>query len=141
MYKNRFGNNNLEWLIYHKTKPNQTKPIYFTHRLDPNRYYHSGTESNYKEEVFYILQTPRLEPHHRMQFSVIPRIHVAAFFYPTGEMKSAYSTIPADRALLDCFIKSGHEKQKRRSIFVDKYKFYQVELEQCHKELSPRISR
>ena len=27
MYKNGFGINNLQWLMCHKTKPNQTKPI------------------------------------------------------------------------------------------------------------------
>ena len=29
MYKNGFGINNLQWLMCHKTKPNQTKPIKF----------------------------------------------------------------------------------------------------------------
>ena len=34
----------------------------------------SGHENNVNEEVLHIPQTPRLEPHHQMQFSVIPRI-------------------------------------------------------------------
>ena len=33
----------------------------------------SGPESNGDEGVFHIPQTPGLDPHHQMQFSVIPR--------------------------------------------------------------------
>ena len=29
MFKNGFGINNLEWLMWHKTKQNQTKPELF----------------------------------------------------------------------------------------------------------------
>ena len=34
----------------------------------------SGPENDSNEGVHNILQTPRLEPHHQMQFSVTPRI-------------------------------------------------------------------
>ena len=40
----------------------------------------SGLESNANEGVLHIPQTPRLEPHHQIQFSVIPRILKFLFF-------------------------------------------------------------
>ena len=49
---------------------------YLTDKWNPNWYYHSKSEctwSNCNEGAFHIHQTPGVELHHQMQFSIKPR--------------------------------------------------------------------
>ena len=58
--------------------------FYVTNRWNPNRYYttpgQSGPENDDNERVFHITQTPGLELHHQIQFSVILRTLNLGFF-------------------------------------------------------------
>ena len=47
--------------------------FYLTNSWNPNRYYHSGSESNGNEKVLHIPQAPGAKPHNHMQFNAIPR--------------------------------------------------------------------
>ena len=47
------------------------KQIYLTHKWDPNRNHRSGSEGT--GQWTGILQSPKVEPHHQMQLSVISR--------------------------------------------------------------------
>ena len=51
------------------------------------------------------LKVPRLEPHHQMQFSVIPRTLVGGVgVSPSTEMQLAYSTTLANWAIENCYV-------------------------------------
>ena len=44
------------------------KQFYLIHRWDPNKHYHSRSESNDNKNVTTLLRAPELEPYHQMQF-------------------------------------------------------------------------
>ena len=57
------------------------KQIHLTHILDTNMYYHSRLEWT---RDFTLPRAQKLEPHHQMLFSVIPRIHLLVMLLYIG---------------------------------------------------------
>ena len=57
----------------------------------------SEPASNGCEGVLHILQTPVLELHHQMQFSIISQTLIGMVFDPSAEMQMEYSMATGDR--------------------------------------------
>ena len=62
------------------------KHIYFTHRWNPNRYYHSKSEWNLRvtsmKGYFILLRAPKPEPHYWIQLSIIVKTLAGSILKP-----------------------------------------------------------
>ena len=79
------------------------REFYFTHRYDPNRYHHSMVLIGYSK----FPKVTGLGLHYQMPLSFISEtLDLGRGSYPSAELLSAYSTVPADW--------SKYEKEKKK---------------------------
>ena len=76
------------------------KQTYLTHRWGSNSYYHSGLEwTGCNGNVEILPRSSELEPHHEMQFSVMPKTPILVWVSPLCRGYSQCILSPADRTL------------------------------------------